>query len=122
MDTTYSATGEGYPVKTSTVLDGELMEGVSIRSVDRVKDYIAATVQESGGTLSADTDPFVKDVAVLAFKYSHLLLTMKLIAEGRFSSTDENPQYAGGNVGPGSRIYTPQEAAQNVLDEINKFA
>jgi len=123
MDIAYSSTNV-YPV-TKIILNEEGVEevGVAAGSVERVQDFIFAKVKEApDGRIDKNTDPFIKDVAALSYKYMHLVATMEAIAAGKFPSTDKTSQYVGNSVSARSRLYTPQEAANNVLNEMKKFA
>jgi len=122
MDVEFSST-ENYPVIKTISLDGEVLDmGPGAEEIERLKDFIAATAgRDSEGNLNPIEDPLLKDVAVLVQRYATIMATMSVIADGKFTSTDTEPQYASGVVHPSYRIFTPQEAAKQALERAAKI-
>ena len=113
-----------YPVTNYLVHDDEEVTdlGAGKTASERVGDYIDVKKEEyATGDRSVAPDPFLKDVNKLNVQYAHLLAVVNGIAEGKYSSTDENPQYVGGVVSAGNRIHTPQEIAKWVLQQVTVF-
>lgn len=112
---------DAYPVKATVEIPG-LEEALEINPAgtpsERVHDFLAAIVSQQNSPLP---EALRKDLAAMTIQFEHLQMCVNLIAEGRYSSTDENPTYAGGVVSPGNRIFTPQEAAKNVLETLAAF-
>lgn len=66
-------------------------------------------------------DEFIGDIRLVSVCYSHLLLAVKMIADGKYSSCAHEAQYAGGVVSEGNRIFTPAEGASNVLKTVKEL-
>lgn len=96
---------------------------VADNAFERVNQNLRTVYRERVASGEQEPQPTAEqaDLSVLLLQHVHALATLEAIASGRFTSTDENPQYAGGVVSPGNRIYTPQEAATNVLQQIREI-
>lgn len=66
-------------------------------------------------------DPFLADLALVLTQASTAIGTLEVMTTGAFASTADKPVYAGGVVSEGNRIYTPQEAACNAMEQIREF-
>jgi hypothetical protein len=121
MDVQYSS-ADTYPVsKSITVGDITIEAGAGADAFNRISDFLHVTLgYNEDGEFNESSDPFINDVKALYRRYSIAHSTVEAIASGAFTSTDENPQYAGGVVTPSHRIFTPQEAAKNGLESIAK--
>jgi hypothetical protein len=118
------SSSDTYPIKRSvTVADTTLEIGAQENASDRVKDYLFVKAGVNAeGYLNPIADPFLKDVQKLSAEHAILLASLEIIAMGKFTSTDKEPQYAGGVVSPGNRIFTPQEAAKNALEMLKQIS
>jgi len=99
-------------------------EVTGLEALENVNTYTRAAYQAAIaiGDMNPTPPPFFKDLTVLMRQYITGCRVLELIAKGSYSSTDEKPQYAGGNVSPGNRIYTPAEGAAYALKDIKAFA
>lgn len=127
MDTINYTSSESYPVSQTINIDGQEVDLSRIEAFapflsknarERLLDFTRAKRQEAvaAGDLSPHSNPFFADLVTLIHQHMHALATLESIAAGSFTSTEDNPQYAGNIVSEGNRIFTPQEAAQNALD------
>jgi len=119
MEITYSDITK-YPLTQIAKIDELVIDlGAGKTPVDRLRDLIAATMISNGDSSTTQlADPLLKDVAALISQLSIAQLTLGAIAEGKFPSTDKDPQYAGGVASASSRIFTPQEAAANAVADM----
>lgn len=112
---------DSYPVGATIPIPG-LDESLDIPASalpsTRIQDFLTAIVQQQSSPLP---EALRQDLAAMTIQFLHLEQTMKLIAEGVYSSTDENPVYASGVVSPGNRIFTPKEAAQLALETVANY-
>ena len=113
-----------YPVRVGITTKGvETDLGVGVEARGRLSAHLQALVGFDNKTKVTNpiTDPRDKDISTVLAQYKYALAALEAIATGVFPSTDENPQYAGGVVSPGNRIYTPAEAAKNALEAIKRI-
>lgn len=57
----------------------------------------------------------------LTMQYSYMLMGLRTIAEGKHSCSKHGPVYAGGVVGKGSELFTPEVFAANALESADKL-
>lgn len=109
---------DSYPVGATIQVPG-LDEGLDVPASalpsTRIQDFLAAIVQQESSPIP---EALRQDLAAMAIQFSYLQMCVALIADGKYSSTEENPVYAGGVVSPGNRIFTPQEAAKITLETV----
>ena len=123
MDIQYS-NPDNYPVVKNVMFsDNEVVPiGVADTPVERLRDFLFAKFGfNADGELNEITDQFHADLFKVIQQYAKAQSFTEVTAMGRFSSTDENPQYAGGVVSDGNRIFTPQEAAIKTLESIKEI-
>lgn len=110
---------DSYPVgATIPGLNEGLDVPASALPSTRIQDFLAAIVQQQSSPIP---EALRRDLAAMTIQFAHLQMCVNLIAEGKYSSTDENPVYVGGVVSSGNRIFTPQEAAKMTLESVATF-
>ncbi len=118
MSHSYSSPAQ-YPI-TVTMSVGEVSVSAEGRNAtERVEDFLNSLfTHEDVYNLPEE---FRKDIRKVVMQSKMARLTLEIIAKGKYTSTDENPQYVGGVVSEGNRILTPVEGAQFMLDSMASF-
>lgn len=121
MDITFSPI-DIYPVTKTAHFDEVAVDlGAGKTPQQRITDFIVAKFgYDEDGKVNPITDPFLADVYAVASQYAIVVATVGSIATGTFTSTENEPQYAGGVISEGNRIFTPREAASNALEALGR--
>lgn len=119
MDVQYSST-DSYPLNKKATVGNEVYNlGIGETPLARIQDFITATVgYDAQGNFNKNSDPFLADVMKLIFQSSTAEAGLALIATGTLPPSDAEPQYAGGIISEGNRLFTAPEVAANTLNTI----
>lgn len=88
---------------------------------DSALDRLGAWFETNYPNAAKIDDPFLADVRLALAQASMGFMAMQLAVEGKFSSCEHEPKYAGGVVSEGNRIYTPAEGMAVQLELIRSL-